>query len=174
MTSGTDTGVHEVFDLSSEFVDRMAALRPTMATYQGLAGHDGAWDDFSPEGGDAIQRFIAGYEQRLAALPKAEDRWAELAMKIMAEHLKLERTYYEDGDDMLDLNNIVAYYAYINRVATGLGLVSTIPAEHAFGAPAGTQPQAVPAFPVACRRAHGKVQPGLYKQMSQSHSRRHC
>ena len=36
--------------------------------------------------------------------------------------------------DVLDLNNIVAYYAYINRVATGLGLLSTIPAEHAFGA----------------------------------------
>ena len=39
-----------------------------------------------------------------------------------------------DDLDVLDLNNIVAYYAYINRVATGLGLVSTIPAEHAFGA----------------------------------------
>ena len=36
--------------------------------------------------------------------------------------------------DILDLNNIVAYYAYTNRVATGLGLLSAVPAAHAFGA----------------------------------------
>ena len=33
--------------------------------------------------------------------------------------------------DILDLNNIVAYYNYINRVANGLGLTTEIPAEHA-------------------------------------------
>jgi uncharacterized peroxidase-related enzyme len=33
--------------------------------------------------------------------------------------------------DILDLNNIVAYYNYINRVANGLGLRSAIPADHA-------------------------------------------
>jgi uncharacterized peroxidase-related enzyme len=36
------------------------------------------------------------------------------------------------GDlEILDLNNIVAYYNYINRVANGLGLKSPIPADHA-------------------------------------------
>jgi hypothetical protein len=36
-------------------------------------------------------------------------------------------------DDLaiLDLNNIVAYYNYINRVANGLGLKTEIPADHA-------------------------------------------
>lgn len=33
--------------------------------------------------------------------------------------------------DILDLNNLSAYYNYINRVANGLGLRSTIPLEHA-------------------------------------------
>jgi uncharacterized peroxidase-related enzyme len=33
--------------------------------------------------------------------------------------------------DILDLNNIVAYYNYINRVANGLGLRSVIPLDHA-------------------------------------------
>ena len=33
--------------------------------------------------------------------------------------------------DILDLNNLTAYYNYINRVANGLGLRSSIPAEHA-------------------------------------------
>jgi uncharacterized peroxidase-related enzyme len=36
--------------------------------------------------------------------------------------------------DILDLNNIVAYYCYINRVANGLGLLTEIPAEHALSA----------------------------------------
>jgi uncharacterized protein (DUF885 family) len=116
VTTGTDTGVHEVFDLSSEFVDRMAALRPTMATYQGIPGHDAKWDDFSPAGGDAVVRFIADYEKRLAALPKPADRWSDLAVKIMAEHLRLERQYFEDGDDMLDLNNIASTFQTIRQV----------------------------------------------------------
>ena len=116
MTSGTDTGVHEVFDLSSEFVDRMAALRPTVATYQGIPGHDAKWDDYSPAGGEAIKRFVQEYEKRLAALPKAEDRWADLAIRIMAEHLKLERQYFEDGDDVLDLNNIASTFQTIRQV----------------------------------------------------------
>jgi uncharacterized peroxidase-related enzyme len=39
-----------------------------------------------------------------------------------------------DDADIVALNNLSAYYSYINRVATGLGLRSEIPAEHAFGA----------------------------------------
>ena len=39
-----------------------------------------------------------------------------------------------DDVDLVDLNNIVAYYAYINRVANGLGLFSEIPEAHARGA----------------------------------------
>jgi uncharacterized peroxidase-related enzyme len=36
--------------------------------------------------------------------------------------------------DIVDLNNIVAYYNYINRVANGLGLFTEIPDEHALRA----------------------------------------
>jgi len=43
---------------------------------------------------------------------------------------RLRRAGLEDLD-ILDLNNIVAYYNYINRVANGLGLRSEIPADHA-------------------------------------------
>ena len=116
MTSGTDTGVHEVFDLSSEFVDRMAGLRPTVATYQGIAGYDHLWDDFSPTGSAAIRQFIVDYEKRLAALPPASERWAQLAIKIMDEHLKLERMYFDDGDDLLDMNNIASTFQTIRQV----------------------------------------------------------
>ena len=36
--------------------------------------------------------------------------------------------------DIVALNNLSAYYSYTNRVATGLGLRSEVPAEHAVGA----------------------------------------
>ena len=39
-----------------------------------------------------------------------------------------------DDLDILDLNNLVAYYSYINRVANGLGLISEIPEAHALRA----------------------------------------
>jgi len=43
---------------------------------------------------------------------------------------RLRRAGLQDLD-VLDLNNIVAYYNYINRVANGLGLKSEISADHA-------------------------------------------
>jgi uncharacterized peroxidase-related enzyme len=36
--------------------------------------------------------------------------------------------------DIVALNNLAAYYSYTNRVATGLGLRSEVPADHAVGA----------------------------------------
>ncbi|HEY3061996.1 MAG TPA: peroxidase-related enzyme [Chloroflexota bacterium] len=46
---------------------------------------------------------------------------------------EVERLREQGLDDLaiLDLNNIVAYYNYINRVANGLGLKTEIPADHA-------------------------------------------
>jgi uncharacterized protein (DUF885 family) len=108
--------VHDVFDLSSEFVDRMAALRPMVATYQGLPGYDHLWDDLSPAGGKKVVAFISDYQKRLAALPAAEDPWARLAIQVMDEHLKLERAFYDDGDDVLDLNNIASTFQSIRQV----------------------------------------------------------
>ncbi len=116
MVPPTETRVHDIFDLSSEFVDRMAALRPMTATYQGLAGHDHRWDDLSPTGSRAVVEFIAGYQERLAVLPPAEDPWAKLAIEVMSEHLRLERAYYEDGDDLVDLNNIASTFQSLRQV----------------------------------------------------------
>ena len=39
--------------------------------------------------------------------------------------------------DIVALNNLAAYYSYTNRVATGLGLRSEVPAAHAVGAAPG-------------------------------------
>ena len=38
------------FALADALVDTLAALRPMLATYWGVPGHDHRWDDLSPEG----------------------------------------------------------------------------------------------------------------------------
>lgn len=116
MVPPTETRLHDVFDLSSEFVDQMAALRPMVATYQGLSGYDHLWDDLSPAGGRKVVEFLTAYQKRLAALPPAEDPWARLAVQVMDEHLKLERAFYADGDDVLDLNNIASTFQSVRQV----------------------------------------------------------
>jgi len=116
VTTGTATGVHEIFDLSSNYLDRMAALRPIASTYMGIPGHDHRWDDTSPEGGAAVREFLVATQKKLAALPRPEDRWAKLAIEIMGEHLKLEIAHFDDGDDVLDLNNIASTFQGIRQV----------------------------------------------------------
>ena len=46
---------HPVFALSSDFVDEVAALAPTWATYAGVAGVDHRWPDLSPAGHAAVR-----------------------------------------------------------------------------------------------------------------------
>ncbi len=81
----------------------------------------------SPEqlaSGDARLDSIAAHAAVLAARP-----W-----EIGPDDLDRLRAHGLDDVDLVDLNNIVAYYAYINRVANGLGLFSEIPEAHARGA----------------------------------------
>jgi len=70
---------------------------------------------------DARLDAIAVYAEKLTRQP---DRMEP------ADVERLRRVGLEDLD-ILDLNNVVAYFNYINRVANGLGLKTTIPAEHA-------------------------------------------
>jgi len=73
------------------------------------------------DSGDQRLDGIARYAAKLTANP------AEMVQSDVAQL----REHGLDDLDILDLNNIVAYYNYINRVANGLGLTSEIPAEHA-------------------------------------------
>ncbi len=69
---------------------------------------------------DTILRYAAGLAQQPIAITAAD--------------VDALRAVGLDDLDILDLNNIVAYYCYINRVANGLGLLSEIPAAHALSA----------------------------------------
>jgi uncharacterized peroxidase-related enzyme len=53
---------------------------------------------------------------------------------VTEQHIESLRTQGLDDLDIVDLNNMVAYYSYINRVATGLGLRTPIPSAHATAA----------------------------------------
>ena len=62
------------------------------------------------------------------------EAFAQQPIAVTAADVDELRAVGLDDLDILDLNNIVAYYCYINRVANGLGLLTEIPAEHALSA----------------------------------------
>jgi uncharacterized peroxidase-related enzyme len=97
--------VHRLADLSvsSSVVDRAARSPQDLGT------------------GHARLDAIAAYAWKLTVSP------SEIEQSDV-EHL---RNVGLDDLEILDLNNIVAYYNYINRVANGLGLRTEIPADHA-------------------------------------------
>jgi len=71
--------------------------------------------------GDARLDAIASYAARLTTRPT----------DVHESDIERLRQVGLSDLDILDLNNIVAYFNYINRVANGLGLRTEIPAEHA-------------------------------------------
>jgi uncharacterized peroxidase-related enzyme len=77
-------------------------------------------DPADVETGDARFDAICAYAATLTRDPGA----------TTAAHLDDLRRLGLSDLDLLDLNNIVAYYCYINRVATGLGLRTPIATVH--------------------------------------------
>ena len=105
------------FRLSDEVVDAVAELRPMAATFWGIAGHDGEWDDLSPEGHERVRARLAELAARLPSCRAAEgDRWARLARDVLADFLRLELDRYEHGDHLTDLNSIASALQYLRMV----------------------------------------------------------
>jgi uncharacterized peroxidase-related enzyme len=86
---------------------------------------------------DAVTRDAAHVttgDGRLDTILRYAARLSQQPIAIAAADVDALREVGLDDLDILDLNNIVAYYCYINRVANGLGLLTEIPAEHALSA----------------------------------------
>ena len=79
---------------------------------------------FAPNTGDERLDAIVQYTATLTRSPGAINE---------GDIERLRRVGLSDAD-IVALNNLSAYYCYTNRVATGLGLRSEVPAEHAVGA----------------------------------------
>jgi uncharacterized peroxidase-related enzyme len=77
---------------------------------------------------------VATGDERLDTILRYAARLSQQPIAVTAGDLDALREVGLDDLDILDLNNIVAYYCYINRVANGLGLLTEIPAEHALSA----------------------------------------
>ncbi len=95
----------DIFALSHEAVDRLAADSPTLATRLGIPGHDGRWDDLSPAGlattGELHARLRA--EAQRCATP---DRRHLLAMRVLVDYCDGHLENYEASSHHFDLNNI--------------------------------------------------------------------
>jgi uncharacterized peroxidase-related enzyme len=81
-------------------------------------------DPRAPRTGDARLDAVCAYAAKLTTDPAAME----------AADVDALRAVGLDDLDILDLNNMVAYYNYLNRVSNGLGLFGEIPAEHAVNA----------------------------------------
>jgi uncharacterized peroxidase-related enzyme len=81
-------------------------------------------DPVAPATGDERLDVVLRYASTLTRSPGG----------VTAAEIDELRSVGLDDADIVALNNLVAYYNYVNRVATGLGLRSVIPTEHALGA----------------------------------------
>lgn len=99
---------HPVFALSSDFVDEVAALAPTWATYAGVAGNDHRWPDLSPGGHAAVLAHYRSMLDRLDALPQPETKWDRLAFEAVGSFLSDEIARYEANDHLRDLDSLAS------------------------------------------------------------------
>jgi len=81
------------------------------------------WPDHGSTGSDRLDAIVA-YAAKLTTAPGSID----------ADDIEQLRTTGLDDLDLVDLNNMVAYFNYVNRVANGLGLRTEIPVGHALHA----------------------------------------
>lgn len=88
----------DVWQLSSDAVDEMAALFPVDATYVGIEGHDHRWTDYSPDGIEAGLDYVRSLRRRVEALPDDQNPWAQRAVKVARMFTDLEeaRASHED------------------------------------------------------------------------------
>ncbi len=99
---------HPIFALSAAFVDEVAALAPTWATYAGVAGNDHRWPDLSPAGHEAALAHYRGMVERLAELPRPETKWERLAFQAVGGFLADKIAWYEAKDHFRDLDSIAS------------------------------------------------------------------
>jgi uncharacterized peroxidase-related enzyme len=74
---------------------------------------------------------VASGDPRLDAIVRYAAKLTRTPGEMAEADIAMLRSAGLSDIDILDLNNIVAYYNYINRVANGLGLRTEIPADHA-------------------------------------------
>jgi uncharacterized protein (DUF885 family) len=98
--------------IAEEYVERAAALDPSIATYAGIAGHDHELADLSADG--FAERADLD-RSTLAALDAAEATGLreQVARAAMRERLALEVERYDAGDTASELNVIASWVQWV-------------------------------------------------------------
>ncbi len=99
---------HPIFALSSDIVDEVTALSPTLATYSGITGHDHRWPDISPSGHATTLAALRDMADRIAAVPPAETKWDSLAIKAAQTFVADRIDSYDYRDELRDLDSIAS------------------------------------------------------------------
>jgi len=89
---------------------------------------------------DLVERLVANPfapatgDERLDAIVEYTATLTRTPGSVTQAHIERLRAAGLSDGDIVALNNLSAYFSYTNRVATGLGLRTEIPEEHAVGA----------------------------------------
>ncbi len=97
----------EIFQLSDEAVDLLAADNPIEATFAGIAGHDNAWPDWSPTGTQARCDLWRSLKARAEACP-ADTNPDRLAQRVLVGEADAALRRAEQFHHHYDLNNIAS------------------------------------------------------------------
>lgn len=101
-----------IYDLSNRYVEELAELDPIFATSAGIAGHDDAVTDFSPEGYERIAALRRGIRRELERLEPHGER-DRIAKDALIDHLDLRLALHDAGEHFRVSGSI-------NSVAGGL------------------------------------------------------
>ncbi len=107
--------MRSIDSIAEDYVERAAALDPALATFAGIAGHDGELPDLSADG--FAER--AGLDRStLAALGAAEAPGLreQTARAAMQERLAVAVERYDAGDTTSDLNVIDSWVQYVREL----------------------------------------------------------
>jgi uncharacterized protein (DUF885 family) len=89
--------VAQIYEIASDYVDRVAELDPISATGMGVPGHDTEMTDYSPDATAAQSALRKETLARLAAAPVTSDR-DRVAKEAMEDVLSLREELLDAGD----------------------------------------------------------------------------
>ncbi len=113
----------DIFALSDEATEIVAAQEPVLATYVGVRGHDGRWPDMSPDGVVDTRKMWSDLRARAQQCP-ATDARSDLAKAVLIDECDLEIGSIDAGRPFYDLNNIASSHQGLRFVYGSMDMTS--------------------------------------------------
>ena len=106
--------------IADDYVERVAALNPILATYTGIAGHDHEMPDLSVDGYSERAELNRSTLATVSSLTPSTDN-ERVARLAMVERLGLAVEAYDAGDDTRQLNVIASDVQEVRQVFDLMG-----------------------------------------------------